>query len=176
MNAASTSHEMLSPANNPPPGTPAPGTPPPGQGPQSQPPLQRHHGRRVTRRKKPKRPAKPPDERLVALDRVSRNYGQTLGVSHLNLIFAPGITALLGPNGAGKSTLLKLVLGLARPSLGFVWVFGRDPFHYRAMGARLGFVPEYDCFFEKHTGLQFVTLFLRLQGHEREEAEEFIIT
>ena len=174
MNAASASRGTPSPAtSSPPPGplSAPPGTPPPGQSSRSQPPLQNHYGRRNTRRKRPKRPAKPPNKRLVVLDRVSRNYGQTLGLSHLNLTFAPGITALLGPNGAGKSTLMKLVLGLARPSLGFVWVFGRDPFHYRALGARLGFVPEFDCFYENHTGLHFVTHFLRLQGYEREEAE-----
>src|SRR5512139_3720409 len=36
------------------------------------------------------------------------------------------ICGFLGPNGAGKTTTIKLLLGLARPSDGSGWVFGKD--------------------------------------------------
>jgi ABC-2 type transport system ATP-binding protein len=43
--------------------------------------------------------------------------------------------ALLGPNGAGKSTTIDLLLGLSRPDVGTVAVFGRPPGEAVAAGA-----------------------------------------
>ncbi|MSR35421.1 MAG: metal ABC transporter ATP-binding protein [Gemmatimonadetes bacterium] len=53
---------------------------------------------------------------------------------------APGsFTALIGPNGAGKSTLLRVLLGLLRPDLGDVEIFGA-PAGDRARP--IGYVPQ----------------------------------
>jgi ABC-2 type transport system ATP-binding protein len=79
---------------------------------------------------------------VVRLERVSRWYGNVLGLSGVDLAFAPGVTALLGPNGAGKSTLLRLVSGLLRPSAGAIEVFGESPFANPRVHRRLGVVPE----------------------------------
>ncbi|MCH2440170.1 MAG: ABC transporter ATP-binding protein [Candidatus Poseidoniia archaeon] len=79
---------------------------------------------------------------------------------------------MLGPNGAGKSTLMKLVLGLARPSLGRVSVDGRNPASDWKLRSRFGFVPEYDCFYDHMTGRDYVAFFLQLQGVTLAEAGE----
>ena len=63
---------------------------------------------------------------VVLLEKVSRWYGNVLGLSGVDLAFEPGVTALLGPNGAGKSTLIRLVTGLIRPSAGTVLAFGES--------------------------------------------------
>jgi len=49
-----------------------------------------------------------------------------------------GIT---GPNGAGKTTLLKIMIGLIRPSLGTVHLFGRDVTLFKDW-AKIGYVPQ----------------------------------
>jgi zinc transport system ATP-binding protein len=49
--------------------------------------------------------------------------------------------AIAGPNGGGKTTLLRLVLGLERPAVGSVRVFGR-PSGKGADGARIGYLPQ----------------------------------
>jgi ABC-2 type transport system ATP-binding protein len=51
------------------------------------------------------------------------------------------VFGLLGPNGSGKSTTVKLILGLLRPTKGFIEVFGHAPNHV-ATKARIGYLPE----------------------------------
>ena len=54
--------------------------------------------------------------------------GGIVAVRDVSLTLVPGETiALLGPNGAGKTTTIRMMLGIAKPSLGTVRVFGRDP-------------------------------------------------
>ncbi|MEU3307647.1 ABC transporter ATP-binding protein [Nocardiopsis sp. NPDC006832] len=67
-------------------------------------------------------------EHLARLIDVSRYYGSTVALDHVDLDVAAGTTlGLLGPNGAGKSTLLHLLVGLRRPSTGRVELFGGSP-------------------------------------------------
>jgi len=108
----------------------------------------------------------------IVLEAATRNYGLVQGVSNVSLELGPGITGILGPNGAGKSTLMKLVLGLARPSLGRVRIDGRDPASDWELRSRFGFVPEYDCFYDHMTAREYVAHFLQLQGVAPDEAGE----
>ncbi|GCE84679.1 ferrichrome ABC transporter ATP-binding protein [Komagataeibacter diospyri] len=54
------------------------------------------------------------------------------------------MTALLGPNGAGKTTLLRLLLGLARPDSGQVWLDGKPMVDWsrREVARRIAYVPQ----------------------------------
>ncbi|MEJ7695213.1 MAG: ATP-binding cassette domain-containing protein [Candidatus Limnocylindrales bacterium] len=54
----------------------------------------------------------------IALDHVSRWYGNVVAVNDISFALGPGVTGLLGPNGAGKSTLLHLLAGLLAPRPG----------------------------------------------------------
>jgi manganese/zinc/iron transport system ATP- binding protein len=49
------------------------------------------------------------------------------------------LIAIVGPNGAGKSTLLKAILGLVRPTTGWVQVFGAP---YDQRRSWVGYVPQ----------------------------------
>ena len=100
----------------------------------------------------------------IALEAVSRWYGNVLGLSRVSLEFEPGVTALLGPNGAGKSTLLKLVTGLLRPSSGTVSVLGEPPFANPTIYARLGLVPEEEEFRARVSAVDWLEYLLRLHG------------
>ena len=44
---------------------------------------------------------KPP---AVALDHVSKWYGQVIGINDISIAIDGGVTGILGMNGAGKST------------------------------------------------------------------------
>lgn len=54
-------------------------------------------------------------------------YGEHVILHDVNLTIKKGETlAVVGPSGTGKSTLLKLLIGLARPTGGQVWVDGKE--------------------------------------------------
>ena len=108
----------------------------------------------------------------IFLKNVTKNYGNVQGVSDITITLKPGITGILGPNGAGKSTTMKLILGLSRPSIGYVDVNGSDPFVDWKLRKDIGFVPEYDCFYEHMTGMEYVSYFLRMHDVDGEEADE----
>ncbi|PAP77177.1 ABC transporter ATP-binding protein [Rubrivirga marina] len=82
----------------------------------------------------------------------------------LDLEIAPGETfGLLGPNGAGKTTLVKLLLGLARPSMGEASLFGRpvsDPDARRVAG----YLPEGHRFPPFLSARDTLDLFARMSG------------
>ena len=66
---------------------------------------------------------------VVVAARMSKWYGQVIGLNDVTVSIPPGISGLLGPNGAGKSTLLKLVTGQLKPSQGHVQVLGEPIWH-----------------------------------------------
>jgi len=104
---------------------------------------------------------------MIALERVSRWYGQVIGVNDVSCSIPTGLTALLGPNGAGKSTMMKLITGQLRPTTGRLTVLGLPPFANTAVYRRLGYCPEIDNFYEEMTGRQFVTLLGAMGGVPR---------
>ena len=64
----------------------------------------------------------------IAIEKVTRWYGQVIGLNEVSFNVGPGVTGLLGPNGAGKTTIMRLVTGHIQPNQGIVKVSGSDPF------------------------------------------------
>jgi ABC-2 type transport system ATP-binding protein len=78
---------------------------------------------------------------LVRVTRATRRFGSFTAVDGVSLTVDPGeVVGLLGANGAGKTTLLRCILGLLRPTLGEVRLFGQAP--SRDTRARLGYLPQ----------------------------------
>jgi ABC-2 type transport system ATP-binding protein len=113
---------------------------------------------------------------VIETSKLSKWYGNVLGLSDVSLEIEPGVTGLLGPNGAGKSTFLKLITGQIRPSIGSVRIFDQKVQRNQALFSRIGFCPEHDSFYEEMTGWVFLTSLLKLQGFSpgeiRSRAEE----
>jgi ABC-2 type transport system ATP-binding protein len=82
-----------------------------------------------------------------------------------------GITGLLGPNGAGKSTFMKLVTGQLKPSKGSVTVLGEPIWGNPSLYSRIGFCPEQDAFYDRMTGLEWVSALVRLNGYDEKQAD-----
>jgi ABC-2 type transport system ATP-binding protein len=108
---------------------------------------------------------------VVAADRLSKWYGQVIGLNDVTLAIQPGVTGLLGPNAAGKSTLMKLAAGVLVPSKGSLLVLGETIWQNPSMYTRIGFCPEQDAFYEHLTGLEWVSALLRLNGCDAPEAD-----
>jgi ABC-2 type transport system ATP-binding protein len=108
---------------------------------------------------------------VVAAEHLSKWYGQVIGLNDVTLTVPHGITGLLGPNGAGKSTFMKVITGQLKPSQGQVNVLGEPIWNNPALYFRIGFCPEQDAFYERMTGLEWVTALVRLNGVADAEAE-----
>jgi ABC-2 type transport system ATP-binding protein len=109
---------------------------------------------------------------LVHAEGVSKWYGQVSGLNNVTVSIPPGVTGLLGPNGAGKSTFMKLMTGQLKPSQGTIRVLGEPIWGNPGIFARIGFCPEQDAFYDRMTGLEWVTALVRLNGlGERESLE-----
>lgn len=64
---------------------------------------------------------------MIKLIDLNMKYGEHVILHDVNLTIKKGETlAVVGPSGTGKSTLLKLLIGLARPTGGQVWVDGKE--------------------------------------------------
>ncbi len=101
---------------------------------------------------------------VIASENLSKWYGQVIGLNDVSVTVPPGITGLLGPNGAGKSTFMKLITGQLRPSKGTVTVLGEPIWKNPKLYFRVGFCPEQDAFYDRMTGLEWVTALVRLNG------------
>jgi len=107
---------------------------------------------------------------LVTADHLSKWYGQVIGLNDVSVTVPPGITGLLGPNGAGKSTFMKLITGQLKPSKGHIMVLGEAIWGNPALFHRIGFCPEQDAFYDRMTGLEWVTALVRLNGVSEADA------
>jgi NitT/TauT family transport system ATP-binding protein len=95
----------------------------------------------------------------VALQSVTRRFGDVVALDELSLGVAPGeVVAVVGPSGCGKTTLLELVCGLVEPSGGSV----------AAEPAVL--MPQRDLLLPWLTALDNAALPLRVRGSSKEEA------
>jgi len=64
---------------------------------------------------------------IVRIIDITKKYGSTLAVDHLNLEVQEGeILGLLGPNGAGKSSVLMILSTIIKPTAGTAEVGGYD--------------------------------------------------
>ena len=109
---------------------------------------------------------------IVVAEHLSKWYGQVIGLNDVTLTVPEGITGLLGPNGAGKSTFMKLVTGQLQPSKGSITVLGQPIWQHPELYFRVGFCPEQDSFYERMTGLDWVTALVRLNGGSDTAASE----
>jgi ABC-2 type transport system ATP-binding protein len=107
---------------------------------------------------------------VIAADHLSKWYGQVIGLNDVSVRVPPGITGLLGPNGAGKSTFMKLITGQLKPSQGSLRVLDQPIWDNPPLYFKVGFCPEQDSFYERMTGLAWLTALLRLNGLDEPQA------
>ena len=107
---------------------------------------------------------------IVELRGITKRFGKLRVLDDVDLRIGSGVTGLLGPNGAGKSTLIKVLLGLHRAQGGEGQVLGedlRDHSHFLkrpSIRAKVGFMPEDDCYVPGLSGVASVQFAARLSG------------
>jgi branched-chain amino acid transport system ATP-binding protein len=102
---------------------------------------------------------------LLALDRVTAGYGESVVLDGISLALQEGDSlALLGRNGVGKSTLLVTLMGLTQLHGGTIHWCGTDIARvptYRRAQAGLGWVPQERLMFPSLTVEEHLTVVAR---------------
>lgn len=109
---------------------------------------------------------------VLKAESLSKWYGNILGISEISLEIAPGVQGLLGPNGAGKSTFLKIATGQLKQNLGQMTLFGEPVYNNHRLFSRVGFCPEYDCYYKDVTGWEFILFLAKLHDYKAKEAAD----
>ncbi len=109
---------------------------------------------------------------ILKAEKLSKWYGNVLGISEISIEITSGIHGLLGPNGAGKSTFLKIASGQLKPNIGKIKIFGEDVFNNYKLFSKIGFCPEYDSYYKEITGLEFMLFSAKCHGFEGVKAEQ----
>jgi len=109
----------------------------------------------------------------IALTGVTKSYGSTHVLDHVDLELHAGVTGLLGPNGAGKTTLLRILATVLAPTSGQLCVLGNDPTTAPGRTAcrrRLGYLPQETGFPRGFTPFAFVNYIAALKEWTDREA------
>ena len=80
-------------------------------------------------------------EALLAVERLTKNYGDVVALNAVSFTITDGITGILGENGAGKSTAIKILLGLLEPTSGTATVLGENASKSISVRARVVVCP-----------------------------------
>ena len=104
---------------------------------------------------------------VVETSHLTKIYqNRQIALNDVTLSIEPGcVLGLLGPNGAGKTTFLRLILGLHRPTAGWVKVFGKTMSPNSAyLRRRIGYIPTNPQFPKGMTPITYLDYIARLFG------------
>ena len=110
---------------------------------------------------------------MIHTEHLSREFGEKLALSDLNLHVEPGeILGFLGPNGAGKSTTVKILTGMIRPTRGRASVAGFDVIEQPLeVKRRIGYVPETAALYDGLTAAEYLDLISSLHHLDRSTSD-----
>lgn len=103
-------------------------------------------------------------EALLAVEHLTKRFGNVLALDDVSFSITDGITGILGENGAGKSTVIKILLGLLPPTSGSAKVLGLDASKHVEARARVGYMPEHDCLPSQVSAAEFLTHMAEVSG------------
>ena len=112
---------------------------------------------------------------MIAVERLTKRYGQTLAVDDLTFQVEPGaVTGFLGPNGAGKTTTLRVLLDLVRATSGTATIDGRRYRELENPAQRVGSVLEAANFHPGRKGRNHLRVLARPQGIPDKRVDELL--
>jgi ABC-2 type transport system ATP-binding protein len=97
---------------------------------------------------------------------LTKRYGTFAALDGLNISLAKGeVLGYLGPNGAGKTTTIRLLLGLIKPSSGYVEILGMDVQRKKVeIHKHLAYVPGEATLWPSLTGAETLHLLAKVHG------------
>lgn len=105
---------------------------------------------------------------MLAVNHVTKNYGNFTALEDISLEFTNGVYGLLAPNGAGKTTLIKMLTTLLFPTRGEILWEGIEismlDEEYRNI---IGYLPQEFGYYKNQSPRQFLTYLAALKGIDR---------
>jgi ABC-2 type transport system ATP-binding protein len=110
---------------------------------------------------------------VIAAQGLVKRFGDVTAVAGIDFDVPAGeIFGFLGPNGAGKTTTINMLVGLARPTTGRIWVAGIDcTKNGKAAQHLIGVVPDESNLYPELTGFENLCFCAALYGMPRRERE-----
>ena len=70
---------------------------------------------------------------ILETRQLTKKFGSKLAVDHVDMHIQKGdIYGLIGKNGAGKTTIMRMMLSLAFPTSGEIYMFGKRYLYFRS--------------------------------------------
>jgi lipoprotein-releasing system ATP-binding protein len=122
------------------------------------------------------------DFEILSLKNISHIYDQENHklkvLSNINIVIKKGeMVSLIGPSGSGKSTLLNIAGLLEKPSIGSVYLIGKnckninEEAKANLRGSNIGFVFQSHRLFPEFSALENVMLPQLIMGTSKKQAE-----
>ncbi|GAB1366998.1 LPS export ABC transporter ATP-binding protein [Candidatus Cloacimonadaceae bacterium] len=116
------------------------------------------------------------DKHKIRAENLVKIYGKRTVVNNLSMEISQGeVVGILGPNGAGKTTTFYMIIGLAKPNKGKVYLDDTDISH-KAMFKRarlgLGYLAQAPSIFSKLTVEQNILAILQTLKINRKEQKK----
>jgi ABC-2 type transport system ATP-binding protein len=112
---------------------------------------------------------------VVSCRALTKRYRGVTAVDGVTFSLERGtVTGFLGPNGAGKTTTLRLLLGLARPTAGEAFVFGRRYRDLEQPIGKVGAVLESSDFHPARSGRDHLRVLALAADLPRSRVEEVL--
>lgn len=116
----------------------------------------------------------------IVISDISKSYGRTKALNHINLTITEGMFGLLGNNGAGKSTLMSLITTLQEPDRGVITIDGYSVAKSKLEARKvIGYLPQDFTIYPQLTAYEFLDHVLMLNqyrnGKKRKEAIDNVL-
>ncbi len=116
------------------------------------------------------------DRGSVELDGVTKRFGATVAVDHLDLAIRPGeFLSLLGPSGCGKTTTLRMLAGFEQPDEGWIRISGEYVQHVPAHKRDVNTVFQHYALFPHMTVAENVAYGLRQRHEDRRTVRRKVV-
>ncbi|MFV0532487.1 MAG: ATP-binding cassette domain-containing protein [Cumulibacter sp.] len=112
------------------------------------------------------------DTPVIAVNGVTKRYGDRTVLSNLDLSLPAGVHALLGPNGAGKTTLINILTTLVPNDSGDIRILGLDPrIEAERIRRRISVTGQFAAVDDVLTGAENLVMMGRLVGLPTKSAQ-----
>lgn len=113
---------------------------------------------------------------VISTNNLTKKYKKNTSVDGINLNMQRGeIYGFLGPNGAGKTTTIRMLLGLIKPTKGFIQIFGQNLKQNRiGILQRVGSLVESPSYYGNLTGFENLEIVRRLRGLPEKRVHEVL--